>query len=215
MSHNNFFTYNGGVSPLACAVWDTIFFNLADEQFDKITCAVNSAFNEISWYYPSLNGGCEVDSYVKYNILDQVWDYGNLVRTAWMDQSVIINPAGVDQNGLIQQHEIGNDADGLAMVSSITSGWFKLTDGLIYLFIERLIPDFVLSSGAVVTVTFSTVDYPTDTPTVKTFTVNASTEYLIIRVRARLASISISSSDLGSFWRAGEFINIGSQSGRR
>lgn len=215
MSHNNFFLYEGGVNTLPCSVWDKIFFNLNTQQFDKITCAVNSSFNEISWFYPSLSGAGEVDSYVKYNKLDQVWDFGTLVRTAWTDQSVITNPAGVDENGYIQQHEISNDADGAPMLSSIESGFFKISDGLLYIFIERLIPDFILSGGTTVQVTISVQDYPTDPPKTKTFNVTSSVEYLIIRQRGRLAKIKIESGDIGSFWRLGELIYLGTQSGRR
>lgn len=214
MSRNNFFIYEGSVSVLPCTVWDNIFFNLNDQQRDKITCAVNSSFNEISWYYPSLNSG-EIDSYVKYNVSENVWDYGNLVRTAWIDKSVILNPAGVDENGYIQQHEVSNDADGAPLVSNAQTGWFKLTEGLLYIFVERMIPDFILSSGAEVTITVYTTDYPTSTPSSQVFSVNASTEYIIIRQRARLASIKIESSDLGSFWRMGELLYFGSPCGRR
>lgn len=215
MSSNNFFEYDGAVSSIPCTVWDQIFYHLNDSQFDKITCAVNSAFNEISWFYPSDIGNGEVDSYVKFNANERLWDYGSLVRTAWMDKSVIINPAGVDENGYIQQHEIANDAGTDPMDSYAQSGFFKISDGLIYIFIERMIPDFVLSSGATVMVTISTVDYPNDTPRTKSFSVTSATEYLIVRMRGRFASIKVESSDLGSFWRMGEPLYIGSNSGRR
>lgn len=215
MSHNNFYMYDGTVSPIVCSVWDIIFYHLNDSQVDKITCAVNSAFNEISWFFPSAEGTGEVDTYVKFNADENVWDYGSLVRTAWTDSSVVINPLGVDDRGYIQQHEISNDADGLPIDSFAESGWFKISDGLYYLFLERLIPDFTMSSGATIILTMSTVDYPNDTPRMKSFSIMSDTEYVIIRMRGRLASIKIESNDLGSFWRSGEILNIGSPSGRR
>lgn len=215
MSHNNFFEYSGATQPIPCAVWDKIFYNIDDQQFDKITCGVNSQFNEISWFYPSQSGNGEVDSYVKYNVNENLWDYGSLVRTAFMDKSVIINPCGVDQNGFIQQHEVGNDADGSPMDSFIQSGLIKISDGLIYIFIERLIPDFVLSSGATLVLTISTLDYPNDTPRTKTFSITSSTEYIVVRMRGRFASLKIESNDLGSFWRVGEPLYMGSAAGRR
>lgn len=215
MSLNNFFEYDGAVNPILCTVWDQVFYHLNESQFDKITCAVNSAFNEISWFYPSDTGNGEVDSYVKFNANENVWDYGSLVRTAWMDKSVIINAAGVDANGYIQQHEVGNDDDTNPMDSFAQSGWFKISDGMYYLFIERMIPDFVLSSGATIIITISTVDYPNDTPRTKSFSITSATEYIIVRMRGRLASIKVESNDLGSFWRCGEILQIGSQSGRR
>lgn len=215
MSGSNFYAYDGSVSVIPCPVWDEIFYNLNATQVDKITCGVNSLFNEMSWFYPSASGNGEVDSYVKLNVNEGVWDYGTLSRTAWMDKSIIANPMGVDENGYIQQHEIGNDADSQIMDSYATSGWFKVSDGLIFLFIERMIPDFILSSGAEVIITVSTVDYPNDTPRTKSFSVTASTEFIIVRMRGRLANIKIESNDLGSFWRAGQILYFGTSAGRR
>lgn len=215
MSHNNFHRYEGSVNSLPCTVWDKIFYNLNDSQSDKITCAVNSAFNEISWFYPSQSGTGEVDSYVKYNENENVWDYGNLVRTAWTDKSVILNPSGVDENGFIQQHEVSNDADGTAMTSYAETGWFKISDGLLYIMVERLIPDFVLSAGATVLITVSVTDYPDNAPTSKTFSITAATQYVIIRQRGRFAKFKIESNDIGSFWRNGENLYWGCAAGRR
>lgn len=215
MSDKNFFVYDGSVNSIPCGVWDKVFFNIDTTQLDKITCAVNSAFDEISWFFPSGDGDGEVDTYVKLNTALGTWDYGSLCRTAWMDKSVITNASGVDENGYIQQHEVGNDADGLPMDSYAQSGWFKISDGLYYLFVERMIPDFVLSDGATLVLTMSTVDYPGDTPRTKTFAITSATEFLIIRMRGRLASIKVESTDLGSFWRLGEPLYIGSPMGRR
>lgn len=215
MSNNNFFVYNGSVEAIPCAVWDRVFMNLNSEQADKITCAVNSEFNEIFWFYPSATGNGENDLYVKYNAEENVWDYGSLSRTAWLDRTVISNPLGVGSDSYIYQHEVGNNADSSAMDSYIQTGWFKITDGLMYLFIERMIPDFVLSNGASITITISTVDYPNDTPRTKSFTVTSGTEYSVIRLRGRLASIKVESTDLNSFWRLGELLYLGTVAGRR
>lgn len=216
MSQNEFFVANGTtVQVLPCTVWDIIFRNLNTFQQDKITCAVNSYFNEIAWYFPSLSGSGENDTYVKYNIVDQVWDYGTLARTAWFGQSVFGPPMGVDTTNLVQQHETSPDADGIAMLSSATTGWFKLDGGSQYMFIERLIGDFIYDGSATMQVTVETVNYPNDTPDSITFNVTSATEYNIIRLRGRLARITISSLDLGSFWRLGEILTLISPSGKR
>lgn len=216
MSQNNFFVANGTtVQPLPCSVWDIIFRNLNTFQQDKITCATNSYFNEIAWYFPSLTGSGENDTYVKYNAVSQVWDYGSLARTAWFDQSVFGSPMGVDTSGLIQQHETSPDADGVSMLSSATTGWFKMSEGSLYMFLERLIGDFIYDGNATMQVTVETVNYPNDTPNSVSFNVTSATEYNIIRLRGRLARVTISSSDLGSFWRLGNILTLASQSGRR
>lgn len=215
MNNNNFFEYDGSVNPVPCTVWDKVFYNLNNSQLDKITCAVNSSFNEISWFYPSASGTGEVDSYVKFNTNENLWDYGSLVRTAWLDKSVILNPAGVDGIGLIQQHEVSNDADGLPMNSFAETGFFKVSDGLTYIFLERFIPDFIFSDGATVLVTINVTDYPNESPVSKQFSVTSSTEFIIVRLRGRLASIRVESNDLNSFWRCGEQLYFSAPAGRR
>jgi hypothetical protein len=205
MSQDGFYIANGGsVQSIPCSVWDKIFYNINTVQVDKVTCAVNSYFNEVTWYYPSLSGTGENDSYVKYKTDENVWDYGLLSRTAWTNQSVLGAPIGVDGTGLIQQHETSNDANGNAMVSSATTGWFKISNGELYSFIDRIIPDFVYDGT--MTITISVVNYPNDTPVTITFNSTSTTEYNITRLRGRLANITISSSDIGSFWRLGEIL---------
>lgn len=215
MSQGNFYGYTSGSQVIPCPVWDIIFNNINSSQNEKVTCAVNSQFNEIAWYFPSASGTGEVDTYVKYNSMDGVWDYGALTRTAFMDKSVVINAAGVDGNGLIQQHEVSNDADGGPLVSYVETGWFKMADGFIFTFVERIIPDFIMTEGATLSVTIDTVDYPNDTPISQTFSFSSTTEFLVIRQRGRLCRITFSSDDLGSFWRVGAPLFVSAPMGRR
>lgn len=218
VSQNGYFVYsNGAVQPLPCPVWDIMFRNLYTIQADKIFIAPDTPFNEFFTFFPSLTGTGEVDTYLKCNMLEGNWDYGSLIRTAWIDQSVFGNPLGVDGGALIQQHESSPDADGQSIIATATSGWFKLNDGQLFIFIERMIPDFVLSPGTTVNLTVYTADYPDDTPvTHGPYSVTNTTEYIIIRSRSRLARVQISSNaDLGTFWRLGEMIYMATPSGKR
>jgi hypothetical protein len=216
-SLNQFYAFNGAsVSPLPCPVWDFYFQNANFSQQDQFLLAPNSHFNEFFYFFLNLNG---IVQYIKYQQVDNVWDYGTLTRTAWYDQNDVLanNPIGVDGGALIQQHESGNDADGLPMFSSITTGFFKLAEGLVIIFLERMIPDFIAAAGTSIQITVNMVDYPDDVPLFsKTFTwIAGTTEYIIVRGRGRFAQISISSDELGSFWRLGECLWIGTASGRR
>lgn len=218
MSYNGFFVYDGNsVQQLPCSVWDKIFQNLNTLQSAKIIACPNSYFNEISWCYPSANS-TENDSRVTYNTVDGTWHFdppGVLVRTAWLDQSAVLNPIGVDGNGIIQQHESGNDADGVAMVSNAQTGFIKISDGLLYTFLERLIPDAVLQN-CTLQFTFFFQDYPNGALTVVgPLSYSSAIEYLIVRGRGRLFSVKIGSTDAGSFWRLGEPLLFASQAGRR
>lgn len=221
MSYNGFFVYSGGaISPVPCDVWDILFKNINWPQQDKITMGANSHFNEFFVFYPSASGTGENDSYIKATVSPNgvLWDYGTMIRTAWYDQSIFTSndPIGTDTSGLIQQHETSNDADGSPLMAFAESGWFKLNDGEFYIFIERMIPDFVFTGGATIQISVLTADYPTDTPRVQNFTVTQATEYIIIRSRSRLARIQIASTaDLGTFWRLGEMLYQATPAGRR
>ena len=45
---------NGGVQIIPCPLWDVIFQDIDQSNVDKIRVAVNSRFNEIAWYYPTI-----------------------------------------------------------------------------------------------------------------------------------------------------------------
>lgn len=217
MGPKQFFTLGGsGVLPLPCPVWDAVFQNLNTgivagiPNTQKIRVAVNSLFGEIQWFYPSANGNGENDSYVKYNVQLNVWDYGTLARTAWVDQSVLGPPIGADPSMLLlYQHETSNDADGQAMSPFFQSGYFTLNEGDLMTFVDLVWPDMKWgmrsqAQNAVVQISFYVVDYPGDTPRVfGPYSVTQATEYFNTRLRGRLVSIRISSDDLGSFWRVG------------
>lgn len=213
MGLTQFFMLGGdGVTPLPCPIWDAVFQNLDTDNAYKIHAAANSSFNELTWYYPSLSGGGEVDSYVKYNTLlgpELGWDYGSLARTAWIDQSVLGQPIGADTNRFIQQHEISNDADGQAMNSWFQTGYFVLEEGNVLTFIDQFWPDmkwgqYGSSPNAQVLLTFYVVEYPGQTPrTYGPFTLQQATTFITPRFRGRLVSLRFESNDVGSFWRIG------------
>lgn len=222
VSSDNFCVYDGNsVQVLACSVWDQFFFNINLAQKDKVFCAVNSFFNEVAWFFPSLNS-TEIDSYVKFNIVENVWDYGTLTRTCWQDTNVFGPPIGVDTAGLMQQHEIGHDADGAPMTSWIQSGTLELAEGAEFTFIERIIGDFTMQGGIAplnrVTVLLYPQNYPSDDPLPPHGPFPWSAEgpsYNIVRKRARGWAMRIQSTDLDVFWRLGGVRMLGSPSGKR
>lgn len=211
MSEKGFFTFSSeGVNPLACSVWDIVYQNLDTANADKCQAASNSLFNEVAFFFPSLSGGTgEIDSYVKYNALEQAWDYcepGALVRTAWIDQSVLGPPIGVDQNNLLQQHETSLDADGQPMTGvTFMSGYADITGGQHFIFVDQIIPDFKWEgSNPSISVTLYFTNWPGDTPTIQgPFTVTPQTEYISFRLRARQVAMKIECDGLGVWFRLG------------
>ena len=211
MGPSQFFSLTpNGVQPVACPIWDVIFQDLDQTNVDKIRVAVNSRFGEITWYYPTISDGGEVNAYAKYNVLLQTWDYGALGRSAWVDQSVLGPPIGADPTTrYLYQHETSTDADGQAMNSSIQTGYFAMSEADVLTFVDQVWPDmkwgyFGGAQNATVNITFYVANYPGDTPrTYGPYPVTKSTQFISPRFRGRLVSIGLSSNDVGSFWRIG------------
>ncbi len=203
----NFFRLGSdGMEAMRCPVWDFIFQGMNTAQTAKIRCAPNSAFNEIAWFFPSTNA-TENDSYVKYNMIDQTWDYGRMERTAWVDVSVLGNPLAADTGGVISQHEMGNVVSGVGNYSFRT-GWWSINDGSDLAFVDFVMPDFIWGTygndNAQLAVTFFSLDYPGDTEwSYGPYTVTKATEYITPRIRGRLMSMEIRSLTNDCFFRLG------------
>lgn len=210
MGQSQFFRLGAnGVEPVKCPIWDVIFQDLDTTNVNKIRVAPNSRFGEIAWYYPTTSNGGEVSHYVKYNILLDQWDFGELARTAWINESVFGPPIGASATQFIYQHETSPNADGSAMSSSFQTGYFVISDGEYKTFVDQVWPDMKWgyyggSQNASVLLTFYVTDYPGNTPTAYgPFTLTQATEYVTPRFRGRLVSINVQSNDVGSFWRIG------------
>jgi hypothetical protein len=224
MSQRQFFMSMGaGPQTIPCPIFDVIFQNINQDYFSKVCCAVNSQFNEVTWYYPSANA-TENDSYVKYNTVLQQWDYGSLGRTAWIDQSVLGSPIGAGSDNYLYQHEVGNNAANgtqtTAMDTSFQTGYFQLNEADNLVFVDQIWPDMKWGTysgtpNATVNLTFYATNYPGDTPTTYgPYTMTQATEYISVRIRARLLSVAVSSNDVGTFWRLGAIRYRYQQDGR-
>ena len=210
MGADQFYTLSAnGVQPLPCPVWDTVYETLDRTNLYKIRVAVNSLFNEIQWFFPTIGVG-ENTNYVKYNYALGFWDIGQLARTAWIDQSVVGPPVGADPSALLlMQHETSNDGNGAAIAPMAQTGYMAVAEGDVKTFIDWVWPDMKWGNyrqppDATVQLTFFVADYPGDIPTAYgPYSVTQFTEYFYTRFRGRLVSVGISSNDLGSFWRIG------------
>lgn len=225
MGPSNFYVYSGGsANVIPCPVWDAVFQNLNTAFMQNVCAMPNTPFNEIGWQYPSVNSvNGECDSYVKMNILEPgaPWDYGTLPRSAWIDQSILGQPIAATSNGVIYSQETTNDADGQPLVATFTTGDFYIAEGEQFVYVDQIMPDFKWGtySGtptAQIQITFNVSNFPGDTPIpYGPYTITQGTEYLSVRFRGRLMSVTVSSSDIGSFWRLGSIKYRFNPSGRR
>lgn len=215
LGRDSFFTHQiggGGVSPMECPVWDFYYQNFDRAQIGQIFCAVNTTFNEFAWFFPidpasALYSASAPIGYVKFNYLEQgnVWDYGQSAqyqRTAWTSYSA--TPVGADTAGLLQQHEVGFDANGAGMQWSWTSGGFDISEGEDFSFVDMIVPDADTIGNPTIYYTVTAQLYPNRAPVVLgPFVALTSTDFIPVRVRSRNISISQYGNDLGTFNRIG------------
>jgi hypothetical protein len=223
MSQKQFFVKgSGGPQPLPCTVWDVVFQDIDTANLEKVVCAVNSEFNEVTWYYPSASGGTgAIDRYVKFNPVEKAWDTGSVARTAWIDQSVLGSPIGAGADNIIYQHETGYDANGVPMTPFFETGYFVIAEGEEFIVLDMLLPDmkwgtFEGAQTASVQITVTMVDWPNGPERVYgPFTMTTATEFINTRCRGRQAKLKFESSDAGSFWRLGRIRYRFARDGRR
>ena len=224
MDEGGFNVYNGSVQPLPCSVKDYVFSNLNVGQSYKVFAAENSAYSEVTWYYPIGTGDTEITNYVTYNYEENLWSVGTLDRGAWFDSGMGDSPiaTGVDTDtaatyNYLYSHETGFDADGSAMTAYVESGDLEIGDGEGFMFMSKVIPDFAFDgTDPSVSITVKGRDYPLqDATTLSSVTVNQSTTESYLRARARHPVIRVESTGSGYGWRLGTLRFQIRQDGRR
>ena len=157
MGADKFYSYSGRVDTLSCTVRQYIFQDLAFDQRFQIVSGTNEGFSEVWWHYVSKaevtraaqeSRSPTVDKYVIYNYLDNVWYYGTLNRTAWLDSGLSSYPlaaTGNDTEGVLVFHERGTDNaetdSPKPIISYIESSDFDIGDGYNFGFVWRMLPD--------------------------------------------------------------------------
>ena len=214
MSYNNFYLYNGSVQTVPCTVQNYVFSDINLTQSFKINAFTIADKNEVGWFYCS-SSSSEIDKYVIYNYAENVWFYGSLSRTAWLDAGIENYPRAVS-SGYLYQQEIGFNDDGSPMTNVfIESSDFDIGDGEQFAFIQKIIPDFKFiqnnSGNGSVNIVVKTRNYPGDSLVVNsTSAIQESTQQSFIRGRARQMVLRFESDDdapnngnLGIGWRLG------------
>ena len=225
MGRDKFYIYNGRVDTLPCAVRQYVFEDLNKDQAYQVFAGSNEGYNEVWWFYCGQNSNT-VDKYVVYNYLDNVWYYGTLARTAWLDSPLRDYPIATDYNNRTLYHEVDNDdVSGLTPVpinAYIQSADFDIGDGQTFGFVWRILPDINFNGSTVLapSVTmqvkprrnsgapYGTADNPTVTSdnnyTVqRVYTVQEFDGQVYTRLRGRQMALRVESTGLGVSWQLG------------
>ena len=226
MGQDKFYAYTGRVETLPCTLRNHVFMNINFDQSDQIVCGTNEQWNEVWWFYPTADSDYN-NAYVIYNHLEQIWYYGTIDRTAWLDTPLRHFPQAANTpvtvsgitvtvgDGYVYSHEDGINDDTLPIDSYIQSSPFDIGDGDNFMLIRRMIPDVNLdeSTAASPEVTLTVIPRnfpggsaqsdPADTQHVIQTTANQYTDQVFMRARARQMAFKIRSEALGVQWQLG------------
>ena len=222
MGNNKFYAYNGRVETLSCTLRQYIFDDINLAADNQVVSGTNEQFNEIIWFYASANSS-EIDRYVIYNYLENIWYYGQLQRTAWLDSALRDFPQGANASGFIFDHERGNNDDTNPMVSYIESADFDISPaGDQFMLVRRIVPDINFNGSTSSTATAKIAIQPRNFPGSNYLTNNVEqtgltkdidltsmvpvdqyTNQVFIRTRARQISYKIFSDELDVQWQQG------------
>ena len=160
MGIGKFYKYGGRTEPLDCNLRKFVFNDINTDQYEQICAGTLEDHNEIWWFYCSASS-TSIDRYVVYNYLDNIWYYGTLGRTAWLDSGLRDYPlAATYSNNLVNQEEGVDDNElgqSTAIVAYAETAECDLDDGHQFNFIWRVLPDITFDG--------STIDSPTATMT--------------------------------------------------
>ena len=154
MGNDKFYIYSGRVDTLPCTLTRYVFSDINRQQQGLFFAGQNAEFNEVIWFYCTSTAN-EIDRYVIYNYAENIWYFGDLERTAWIDTGVIDFPVAA-KDGYIYLHEFGNNdgqpagAPPLAIPAYIQSADIDIEDGDKYMLIRRVIPDVNFTSSETV-----------------------------------------------------------------
>jgi hypothetical protein len=225
MGKDKFYRYDGRVEPLLCDVKRHVFDNINRLQYDQIFAGTNEEFHEVWWFYCTADN-VAIDRYVVYNYVENIWYYGTMARTAWLDSGLRDRSLGATYSGNLVDHEVGqDDVEGLnpqPIHAYITSAQFAIDDGDRFAFIWRMLPDITFNGSTATnpSVTMSILplansgagyNNPTSEGGVNsgavtravTVPVEQFTQQLNIRVRGRQMALKIDSTAEGVAWQLG------------
>jgi hypothetical protein len=229
MGIDKFYKYDGRTQTLRCDLRQFIYEDINLDQAAQIFASTNEGFNEVWFFYCSANS-FTIDRYVTYNYAEDVWAYGTMARTAWLDSGLRNYPMAAtyqpNTTGNIVYHENGVDDNAtgttLPINAIIETAEFDIDDGDKFGFVWRILPDITFRGSNIespqVTMTLipmqnsgSGYNNPislggnSDATIVRTATVPIEkfTGQVYIRVRGRQMILKLESNQIGCTWQLG------------
>jgi hypothetical protein len=232
MGVDKFYRYDGRVTTLRCDLRQFIYGDINLDQQTQFFAGTNEGFNEVWWFYCT-SGSTLIDRYVVYNYVEDVWYYGSMSRTAWLDSGLTNYPLAATYSNNLVYHEYGIDDNTtnttLPIEAYITSSQYDIGDGHNFGFVWRIVPDLTFRGSSTTGETPQVTMYllplqnsgsgyndPVESGNqsvggvsyanvdrIGTYTVDQFTGQIYTRVRGRQMSLKISSNQIGTTWQLG------------
>jgi hypothetical protein len=226
MGVDKFYAYDGNVRTLECDLKQYVFSDINLEQRYQVFSGVNEGFNEVWWFYCSANS-TRINKYVVYNYAENVWYYGTMARTAWVDADVRSNPIAATYTYNLVSHETGVDdvetGTPLPLNAFIETSEFDMEDGDSFLFVRRILPDLTFrgatsGSGPQALLTLKSLnnsgsgfrnpasvggDASATISRTATAPIEEFTGQVFIRARGRQFVLRLESNKVGTAWQMG------------
>jgi hypothetical protein len=225
MGRDKFYKYDGRVQTQNCDLREYIFNDFNAQQSEQVFASTNEGFNEVWWFYCSTDSTV-VDKYAIYNYAEDIWYYGTMGRTAWLDSGILDYPLAATYSNNLVNHENGLDDNetsvSTAIHAYITSSEFDIDDGHNFVFIRRILPDLTFRGSTTESPAATLTIYPlinagsgytnpasvggSDNAVITRTAVvpiEAFTGQVFIRVRGRQFAFKMESNQLGNTWQMG------------
>jgi len=223
MGVDKFYKYDGRTQTLRCDLKEFIYNDINRSEFGQVFSGTNEGFNEVWWFYCTANS-TTVDRYVVYNYLEDIWYYGSMARTAWLDSGLYPTAATYTKNLVNHEYGLNDNETGTALPINafVTTSESDMEDGHNFVFIRRILPDITFRG--------STAESPSATMSViplnnsgsgytnpasvggsddglvtrtATVPIEKFTGQLFVRVRGRQFSFRLESNQLDTTWQMG------------
>lgn len=232
MGVDKFYKYDGRVQTLRCDLLRFIYSDIDLTQQAQFFTGTNEGFNEVWWFYCTANS-TTIDRYVVYNYAEDIWYYGSMGRTAWLDFGLNNYPLAATYSYNLVYHEYGIDDNTTSTTQPIeayiTSSQYDIGDGHNFGFVWRILPDLTFrgssTTGLTPQITMQLLPLQNsgsgynnlvesdnqsvggvsyaNVDRIGTYTVDQFTGQIYTRVRGRQMALKVSSNQIGTMWQLG------------
>lgn len=216
MGQDNIYYLNGGiVEPLPNnSIYKYIYNDIQTTQRRKCFMWYNPKYDEIWGHYPS-SSASENDRCFIFNLKEATWNrLTGIDRTAYDRAGEVFDtPLLASSDGILYQHEIGNNNNGLAMRSWFQVSYQANSNGKYFTEIEGMELDAIVTGNMTVTLCGKDRQMQDGTD-LATFNITDTTQEFDCIKETRWLSWKFESNVLGGFFRIGgykQFINRGGE----